>query len=161
MGKLGLKPKESTIKIAPLGNSYVKNHGVVNVKLNNTNYKCIVVDKVSKQADILLGWPSLVKNNLSIKLSDESVSVVSGDEELKVTGEDKYNKRKFTITNNIKQTEIRTKKKLTIQPRSQRLIKIKYNQTHSQTKQHKHTLHHTIINTHEHTTQNWIWRDQF
>src|SRR4029078_4336626 len=56
--ELNLNIMESNfIKIIPLGRGNVKQYGSTNIILNNIDYTCIVVDHISKDADMLLCFP--------------------------------------------------------------------------------------------------------
>ena len=61
-----------------MGGANVNNYGSVELEINNVNYNFIIVDKISNNSNLLIGWPCLVKNNFSISCHEGTCQVSFG-----------------------------------------------------------------------------------
>ena len=116
---------QSSNIILPLGGNIVGNHGKIKLEVNEMNIDFVVVDKITRNENILIGWPSLLKagfslscinNECIVKLNGKAVEVVSYKTE-----------NKSNLNSLIKEqiTEVRSNKTINLKPFTQKFLNIK------------------------------------
>ncbi len=95
-------------------------------KLNDVDYEFNVInEELSKESSILIGWPSLIKNNFAIKVHNGEVVVELNGKSVNVCG----NNVKKVVNKSVKvcSVDARVAETVFINKNQQKLIKIKYN----------------------------------
>jgi len=123
--KLSVSPSHHVI--TPLGGTHVKQLGEVEIVVSNNEngetpiqIQALVVEKISSDIDVLLGWPDLVQHGISISSTSDKTFVTISNHSPKTT-----ESISMTVPNNIIQCQLRNRSKVTIPSNSQVSIKFK------------------------------------
>ena len=125
VNKLKLPVIKSSSNISGVCDIKSSSHGMVSLIINDMDISFLVVERIEREVEILIGWPSLDYYGISLSSFKGDTNILLNGKVL-VSSSSHFNSYASNLLNIGKTVEVRVSNKVSLQPLTQKYIKVSW-----------------------------------